>query len=146
MTAHGHPGKSRHRKRQQQQYVHCCCHDTVRIVFTLGNCAVPLAIKYLMDDDQYSHAHADPFVQYFPGYLVCHQEQQGNSHAYIYNSFHYFSPSIHDLSSSSETSPSNLAPSSQLPLPALSERFCPLLPMPLPPDVQNGIMVIPLKS
>ena len=36
-------------------------------------------------------------------------------------------------------------PSIQVPLPARDSMFGPLLPMPLPPDVQNGITVIPSK-
>ena len=41
----------------------------------------------------------------------------------------YCNPSIQDLISSSDAPAPNRIPSSQLPLPALSARFCPLIPI-----------------
>ena len=60
-------------------------------------------------------------------------------------SFLYCNSSIQDFTSSSVVPAQNLLPSSQFPLPALSARFCPLLPIPLLLEVQNGITVIPSK-
>ena len=53
---------------------------------------------------------------------------------------------IQVFSSSSEIPSSSLSPSSQFPLPACEARLLPLLPIPLPPDVQNGITVLSEKS
>ncbi len=57
----------------------------------------------------------------------------------------YCNPSIHSARSSSDAPPSSRSPESHVPLPACTARLSPLLPIPLPPDVQKGITVIPSK-
>ena len=56
------------------------------------------------------------------------------------------SPSAQARSSSSLAPALKRLPSSQIAPLVSCSMFLPLLPMPLPPEVQNGIMVLPLKS
>lgn len=79
-----------------------------------------------------------------PGSLL-QEDVSGTEYDVSYISFLYCNSSIKDFTSSSEAPAPNLFPSSQVPLPALSARFCPLLPMPLLLEVQNGMTVMPSK-
>ena len=49
------------------------CLSRTWIVFSFKNRTVPFPVKDLMDNDECSHAHSDPFMQYFACNLISHQ-------------------------------------------------------------------------
>ena len=124
--------------------------------FPVEDRRIPAPVQDPVDDHGQRHGDADPLVQLLPRDLAAHQAEQqqkqervndqaeGISFAFLHESNPY--RSIHACSSLSEIPELKRVEGRKVPVPACSPSVSPVRPAPLPPEVQKGTTVIPVKS